>query len=164
MKRKLLSLLLITCCMGVSACSLPLGKDSETASSTETVTSVESTEPTSTVEEEKAKVEYTAEDMLVIRVLKTEGEEKLLEVMAELQTDGAFTFVESGGMITTINGKENAADWSACWMLYTSDAELANTAWGEVEYNGAKLGSAIVGAGELPVSEGQIYVWSYQGF
>ena len=164
MKRKLLSLLLITCCMGVSACSLPFGKDSETASSTETVTSVESTEPTSTVEEEKAKVEYATEDMLVIRVLKTEGEEKLLEVMAELQTDGAFTFVESGGMITTINGKENAADWSACWMLYTSDEELSNTAWGEVEYNGAKLGSAIVGAGELPVAEGQIYVWSYQGF
>ena len=155
MKRKLLSLLLIACCMGVSACSLPFGKDSEVESSTETVTSVE---------EEKAKVEYTSEDMLVIRVLKTEGEEKLLAVMAELQTDGAFTFVESGGMITTINGKENAADRSACWMLYTSDAELSNTAWGEVEYNGAKLGSAIVGAGELPVAEGQIYVWSYQGF
>ena len=49
-------------------------------------------------------------------------------------------------------------------MLYTSDAELSNTAWGEVEYNGAKLGGAIVGAGELPVAEGQIYVWSYQGF
>ena len=152
MKRKLLFLLLVACCMGASACSLPfLGReDSVSVSFTE--------------EEKVATVEQVTEDMVAIRVLKVQGEETLIGVMQTLQADGELTFTESGGMIMSINGKANTTDWSACWMLYTSDAELANNAWGEVEYKGEKLGSAIVGANELPVVEGAVYVWSYQGF
>ena len=150
--KKLLSLLLVACCMGASACSLPFfgGTDTQSVSVSE--------------EEKSAGVEYASETMVAIRVVKVDGEPTLLSVMEELSADGALTFTESGGMVTSINGKENPADWSACWMLYTSDAELANTAWGEVEYNGAKLGGAIVGASELPVVEGAVYVWSYQSF
>ena len=152
MKRKLLSLFLISCCfIGASACSLPFGgTDTQSISVSE--------------EEKSAGVEYASETMVAIRVVKVDGELTLLSVMEELSADGLLTYTESGGMITSINGKENPADWSACWMLYTSDAELANTAWGEVEYNGVKLGSTIVGANELPVVEGAVYVWSYQSF
>lgn len=151
MKRKLLSIFLIVFCMGASACELPFwGEDTVSVSFTQ--------------EEKFATVEEVTEDMVAIRVLKVQGEETVLDVMQTLQADGELTFTESGGMIMSVNGKENATDWSACWMLYTSDAELANKAWGEVEYKGEKLGSAIVGAGELPVIEGKVYVWSYQGF
>ena len=151
MKRKLLSLLLISCCLiGASACSLPFGgSDFVSVSFTE--------------EEKKAAVELTAEDKVAIRVLKTNGEESLLSVMQALQADGGLTFTESGGMVTSINGKENPADWSYCWMLYTSDKETSNTEWGELDYNGAKLGSAVLGADALPVVEGELYVWYYQG-
>ena len=149
--KKLPSLLFVACCMGVSACSLPFGgTDTQSVSVSE--------------EEKSAGVEYASETMVAIRVVKVDGEPTLLSVMEELSADGLLTYTESGGMITSINGKENPADWSACWMLYTSDAELANTAWGEVEYNGAKLGSTIVGANELLVMEGAVYVWSYQSF
>ena len=151
MKRKLLSLLLMACCIGASACSFPFGgEDTVSVSFTE--------------EEKKAAVELATEDRVAIRVLKTNGEESLLSVMQALQADGGLTFTESGGMVTSINGKGNPADWSYCWMLYTSDEEMANIEWGELEYNGEKLGSAVVGANVLPVSEGELYVWYYQGF
>ena len=142
----------MACCLGTSACSLPFfgGRDSVSVSFTE--------------EEKKATVEQATEDMVAIRVLKTQGKECVLDVMQYLQADGQFTFTENGGMITGINGRGNAADWSYCWMLYTSDAELANKEWGEIEYKGKTLGSAIVGANELPIVEGEVYVWYYQGF
>ena len=150
MKRKLLSLLLIACCVGVSACSFPFGdEDSVSVSFTE--------------EEKRAAVELTAEDRVAIRVLKTEGEETLLSVMQALQADGALTFTESGGMVTSINGKENPADWSYCWMVYTSDEEISTTEM-ELEYNDSMLRLASFGANVLPVSEGELYVWYYQGF
>ena len=160
MKRKLLSLLLIVCCMGATACTLPFGGE-DSASDVSTGSAVTLDE---VIGMEKARVEMTSEKVVAIRVLRVDGEENLLSVMRGLQTNGALSFQESGGMVMSINGKENAADWSACWMLYTSDKELANKEWGEVEYNGEKLGSAIVGAGELPVMEGAVYVWSYQSF
>ena len=151
MKRKLLSLFLISCCLiGASACSLPFGSE-DTAS-------VSFTEG-----EKRAAVELTTEDRVAIRVLKTEGEETLLSVMQALQADGALTFTESGGMVTSINGKENPADWSYCWMVYTSDEEISTTEM-ELEYNGGMLRFASFGANVLPVSEGELYVWYYQGF
>lgn len=87
-----------------------------------------------------------------------------MSVMEELQADGAMNFTVQSGMVTSINGKANPADFSSCWMLYTSDTEMSNTAWGEIDYNGGKLGSAVLGADALPVAEGEIYVWYYQSF
>lgn len=105
------------------------------------------------------------ENMVVITVNEAEDGVTLLSVMESLQAEGKLTYTYGvDGMVTAIEGKENAADWSACWMLYTSDAELANTDWGTVEYNGETCGSAIVGAGALEVIEGGIYIWSYQSF
>ena len=148
MKRKLLSFLLLVCCfLGVSACNL---QDDTSVSFTEEVKS--------------AGVEKTTADMVAIRVLKADGEETLLSVMEDLQEDGLVNFTIQNGMITGINGKANPADFSHCWMLYTSDGEMSNAAWGEIEYNGEKLGSAVLGADALPVLEGQVYVWYYQAF
>ena len=148
MKRKLLSLFLVTCCLvSASACN---AQDSVSASFTESV--------------KKAGVEKTADDMVAIRVLKVDGEENLMSVMEELQTDGLMNFTVQAGMVTSINGKANPADFSSCWMLYTSDAEMSNSAWGEIDYNGEKLGSAVLGADILPVVEGEVYVWYYQSF
>jgi hypothetical protein len=148
MKRKLLSFLLLVCCfLGVSACNL------------QGDTSVSFTE-----EVKNAEVEKTTDDMVAIRVLKADGEESLMSVMEELQVDGLISFTVQAGMVTGINGKVNPADFSNCWMLYTSDAEMSNVAWGELEYDGQKLGSAMLGADALPVVEGGLYVWYYQAF
>ena len=89
-------------------------------------------------------------------------ETTLLDYMQSLKTDGQMDFDLKDGMVTSINSIENAADWSQCWMLYTSDSNNANTAWGTVEYNGTLYGSAMWGAESLKVKEGCIYIWYYQ--
>lgn len=88
----------------------------------------------------------------------------LTDVMEKAKEKGDFTYEMSGGMITSINGVANPADWSKCWMLYTSDAEMSNTAWGTITWNGETYGSAVVGADALDVIAGATYVWSYQSF
>ena len=88
----------------------------------------------------------------------------LVEYMYSLQEDGELDFAMSNGMVSSVNGIENASDWSSCWMLYTSDADNANTAWGEVEYKGKVYGSAIVGADSLVVKADCLYIWIYQSF
>ena len=88
----------------------------------------------------------------------------LLEYMQSLKADGEFEFEIVSGMITSINGIENPADWSSCWMLYTNDTELSNSTWGTAEYNGETFGSAIVGAEELIIKNGYKYIWYYQSF
>lgn len=112
----------------------------------------------------KATVAQTTENLVVIQVDEVDGEATLLSVIESLQEKGELQFVISGGMVTEINGKINATDFSYCWMLYTSDAELSNDAWGTVSYEGKTYGSAIVGAETLTVSAGELYIWSYQGF
>ena len=88
----------------------------------------------------------------------------LIDYMNELVEAGELTCTVSDGMITSINGIENPADFSSCWMLYTSDAENANAAWGTVEYEGTQYGSAISGAEALKVKPDQLYIWVFQTF
>jgi hypothetical protein len=73
-------------------------------------------------------------------------------------------FLIENGMVVSINGIKNAADWSYCWMLYTDDEEMSNTAWGEIEYKDKVYGSAVLGADSLVVKNGKTYIWVYQGF
>ncbi|MBE5747384.1 MAG: DUF4430 domain-containing protein [Clostridiales bacterium] len=101
---------------------------------------------------------------VVIQVNQTDGNAVLLNVMEDLQKKGELTFVVESGMVTSINGVANDADFDPCWMIYTSDSEMASTAWGSVEYNGQTFGSAVVGAEALTVIQGGIYIWVYQGF
>ena len=112
----------------------------------------------------KAEILSKTDTMVVIKVNETEGFATLLDAMTYLKDEGALNFEISGGMVTEIEGKANPADWSACWMLYTSDEELSNTEWGTIEYESTMYASAIVGAESLTVSAGEYYIWAYVSF
>lgn len=88
----------------------------------------------------------------------------LIDYMNQLVQQGEMTCVIKDGMVTSINGIDNPADFSSCWMLYTSDAENANSAWGTVEYEGVQYGSAISGAEILTIKPDQLYIWVFQSF
>ena len=88
----------------------------------------------------------------------------LIDYMKQLKDKGDLAFEMSDGMITSINGIANPADYSSCWMLYTSDETMSNAAWGTVEYQGKQYGSAVVGAEQMKIKPGQLYIWVYQSF
>ena len=89
----------------------------------------------------------------------------LLEFMNSVKASGELDFtVDNTNMITSINGVANTSDYSKCWMLYTSDTEHANTAWGQIEYNGQVYGSATLGAESLIIVENGLYIWVYTTF
>jgi hypothetical protein len=88
----------------------------------------------------------------------------LLQYMEARKAEGEIDFTVENGMITSLNGVENPADFSKCWMLYTSDAENANEAWGTVEYDGAVYGSAIFGADGLKVKPDCLYIFVFKSF
>ena len=111
-----------------------------------------------------ARVLDSDEKTLVLYVDEAKGNVTLLSLMEDLKEAEQLDFKMSGTMVTAINGVENTADFSGCWMLYTTDVEMANNAWGTISYNGKTLGSAIVGADSLLVTAGELYVWSYQSF
>ena len=154
MKRKLVSLLAFilatTCAFGLTACdtlSELFGNNEKNSFSEGSLL---------------AAVESVTDTMVAIKVEKAEEKTTLMDVMAYLQEEKEFSFKVVDGMVTEINGTANAADWSACWMLYTSDTEMSNTAWGTCEYEGQNFGSAILGAEILPVIDGGVYIWVYQ--
>ena len=98
-------------------------------------------------------------------VIKTTGEKDdlyLIDYMEKLKEKGQLEFSVSDGMITSINGIDNPADFSSCWMLYTSDEESANAAWGTVEYEGKQYGSAISGAEQLKIKPDQLDIWVFK--
>lgn len=109
-------------------------------------------------------VEETTETCVVIKVNKAQDSQTVLDVMQALQAEGKMSYTLSGTMLQSINGKENPTDWSACWMLYTSDAEMANAEWGTYTYNDVVYGSAILGADAMPVIDGAYYIWVYTTF
>ena len=97
-------------------------------------------------------------------VIGDQEEMKLIEYMEYLKEKGELDCTIQNGMITSINGIDNPADFSSCWMLYTSDEENANTAWGQIEYEGKQYGSAISGAETLIIKPDQLYIWVFQSF
>ena len=109
-----------------------------------------------------------SETCIVIKVTKEAMEGNadmlLIDYMNKLSEQGELACTISDGMITSINGIENPKDYSSCWMLYTSDVENSNNAWGTVEYDGVEYGSAISGAEVLKVKEDQLYIWVFQSF
>ena len=104
---------------------------------------------------------FDSDTTIVIRCEETDGETTLADYMAELKTAGEIEFTIENGMIISINGIENPADYSSCWMLYTSDADNANSAWGTVLYEGVEYGSAILGAESLKIKADNIYIWVF---
>ena len=47
----------------------------------------------------------------------------LIDYMEILKQKGELEFAVKDGMIVSVNGIDNPADFSSCWMLYTSDPE-----------------------------------------
>ena len=88
----------------------------------------------------------------------------LIDYMGMLKEKGELEFSVENGMILSINGIDNPADYSSCWMLYTSDEENANAAWGTVEYEGKEYGSAVSGAETLKIKPDQLYIWVFKSF
>lgn len=101
---------------------------------------------------------------IVINVPESAEEMTLIDYMETLKADGTLDFTLQSGMVTSIGDIENTADFSQCWMLYTSDADNANSAWGTVEYDGNEYGSAVVGAEALTIKPGCLYIWVYMSF
>ena len=87
----------------------------------------------------------------------------LVEYMEYMREEG-LEFEVVDGMVVSINGIANPADYSSCWMLYTSDVENSNTAWGTVEYEGIEYGSAISGAETLKIKANEIYIFVFKSF
>jgi hypothetical protein len=100
-------------------------------------------------------------DEFVVIKCQTEKEDLTLASYMDGLDD---IFLIENGMVVSINGIKNAADWSYCWMLYTDDEEMSNVAWGEIEYKDKVYGSAVLGAESLVVKNGKTYIWVYQGF
>ena len=102
---------------------------------------------------------------VVIKVETDKDDLTLASYMASLE-EYKDMFVISNGMVVSINGIENPADWSACWMLYTDDyrEEFSNSQWGTIEYNEKIYNSAAFGAESLIVKDGCTYIWIYQTF
>lgn len=111
-----------------------------------------------------AEVVEATDTVVVIRVNETDGAATLYDVMEDLQEANALQFELAGTMLKSLNGTANPADFSSCWMLYTSDSEMGNSEWGTYDYNGTTLPSAILGGDALIVSAGEMYVWVYTTF
>lgn len=101
---------------------------------------------------------------IVIKVPENAEEMPLIDYMETLREEGTLAFTVKNGMITSINNVDNPADFSSCWMLYTSDVDNANSAWGIVEYDGNEYGSAVVGAEALTIKPGCLYIWVFMSF
>ena len=135
---------------------------------------IEDTEPQSSVNptgsapanvEEKLVVKVS-DSCIVIKTtedsLNGKTDMLLIDYMIQRKEKGELEFSISNGMVNSINGVENPADYSSCWMLYTSDEDNANAAWGIVEYKGKEYGSAISGAEALTIKPDQLYIWVYK--
>ncbi|MGN0804420.1 MAG: DUF4430 domain-containing protein [Candidatus Coproplasma sp.] len=107
--------------------------------------------------------EVSATDNVVtITIVEASKDATLLMAMERAQDDEKLTYSISDGMVTSINGTVQGNN--CYWMLYTDDAENANTGWGTYTYEGQVLGSSIFGAESLTVKVGCVYVWVYEKF
>ena len=88
----------------------------------------------------------------------------LLDYMSKLKDKGELEYTVENGMITSVNGIANPADFSSCWMIYTSDSEYSSEMFGTVEYNGKIYNSAVTGADLLPIKQGETYIWVFKSF
>lgn len=102
------------------------------------------------------------DERVAITVVNATENESLLDYMSGLQGEGKLTYTIDNGMVTSINGISQTTN--TYWMLYTSDTDNANTAWGTYEYENQTLGSASLGAKDLKVKDGCIYVWVFTKF
>ena len=89
---------------------------------------------------------------------------KLSEFMDYAKEQGELDYKLENGMVTSVNGIDNPADYSYCWMLYTDDAENSNDAWGTIQYKEKTYASATLGASALVIAKDCTYIWVYTKF
>ena len=154
--KKIKSLIIILLALVVCACF----------SACTTITSDKSEDFSQTVAVDEI-IEIT-DTIVVIRAdcgyMPIDSDTVLIDYMAQIKADGGFDFTVKDGMVVAINGVENPADYSKCWMVYTDDSELSNEAWGTVTVGEITYFSAVVGAEALPIKHGKTYVWEYKSF
>lgn len=114
-------------------------------------------------------VVVSTEELVVVKANEANVDATLYSVMVQLQTEGKLTFTESNGFISSVNGVENPADYSSCWMIYTdlerfNDVVYATTEYGSYTYENKTYASAAYGAKELPVIGGYTYILHYDTF
>ncbi len=112
----------------------------------------------------KTPVTVTATDTAVAIHIPQGETGTLLSYMEKLQTNGALSFTMSGTLLTEMNGTQNAADFSSCWLLYTDDAEFSDASVGSATFEGKTYASALLGAESLQIKGGCTYLWFYQSF
>ena len=88
----------------------------------------------------------------------------LIDYMNYLKSQNELNFTITNGMVDSFNGVKNTGDFSKCWMLYTDDADYSNQAWGSINIDGVTYNSAVLGANDLPITQGKTYIWVYQSF
>lgn len=105
-------------------------------------------------------------DTYVVISVDTDKTDLTLSAHMSSLEDFKDMFVIESGMVVSINGIQNASDYSSCWMLYTDDysEDCSNSAWGTVEYKEKTYNSAMFGAESLIVKDGCTYIWIYQTF
>ena len=112
--------------------------------------------------ETKATVVESSESTLVIRVEEVTGEATLYEVMTALKEDGKLDFVSElssfGQSLVSINGVENAVDWSWYWASYTTDADNGTDV---VNIGGTEWYYSAAGISVLKVKAGESYMFQY---
>lgn len=118
--------------------------------------------------ETKAVLEFSSENMVVMKIERTDGNANALNALTSLKEQGKIEFESFsstyGAYVTAINGVSETSSGNSgySWMLYTSDQEFSIEEYGTVCYNGVNYGQATVGASSLVVKEGELYIWYYQ--
>lgn len=86
----------------------------------------------------------------------------ILDYMNYLQSEGEFTFVISGGMVTSFNGVSGASN--QYWILYTDDTNNSSSDMGTITVGGKTYNSASLGAETLIAVDGCTYIWRLMTF
>lgn len=88
----------------------------------------------------------------------------LVDLLNYLKDNEEFTYVEAGGMVSSVNGYEAKSENHEFWAIYTDcvvgDIPYFDRTWGKVEYSGVTYGSALKGIVELPLTGGATYLFA----
>ena len=111
-----------------------------------------------------ASVLSAQEDTIVISITMANDGAKFIDALKQLQETNKLNFEISGGMIVSVNGKENVVESvnsGYSWMIYTSNSELSYPEYGSKTYEDILCYSAAFGAEGLVVQAGETVILSY---
>lgn len=115
-----------------------------------------------------AKLVESSDRLVVVEATETGG--SLYDVMVKLKEEEKISFEGSEGQygffISSVNGTEQAADYSSYWAVYTSLGEYEGVSYSDSEfgtysYRDVAYASASYGVSGLPMVEGNTYLLVY---